>query len=127
MHQDNVIDGDFQNSFNVDSQQERLFTDASQHHKSGGFFVWLISIVVLFAILTAYLTQHIHVMNINIKMQKLEKNVTKIKRENELLEISLAKHTRMESIDALATNQLKMIRPERVEYIIVGNVSGGQL
>jgi len=36
------------------------------------------------------------------------------------LEISLAKYTRMESIDSLAVNVLKMTRPERVEYIIVG-------
>jgi len=81
-------------------------------------------VVVLFSFLTAYLTQHIYVMNISYQMQENVKNLRILQKENELLQIKLAKYESMEWIDKVAQQRLGMIRPEKIEYLIVKDKNG---
>lgn len=84
-----------------------------------GFLGWLITIVVFFAFLAAYLTQHIYVMNINRELNYLEKEMTEIRRENEHLQIALSAKVNMETIEKYALAKVGMIKPKQVKYIIL--------
>ncbi len=97
-------------------EPERLHPAKS---KTTHFFGLIIIVVFLFAFLTAYLTQHIHVMGINVELQKIENKMKNLKRENELLEIKLAKDTYIGNIDEIAISRLNMIRPNTIKYLIV--------
>ncbi len=63
--------------------------------------------------------QHNYVMRISYEKEDLEKKLSNLKRENELLEIKAARKTGLRQIDSYAQNTLKMKKPQQIEFIIV--------
>ena len=101
--------------------QDGGYTEIAVPAKQPRFYKFLfnlIAFVFLLAILTAYLVQHIYVMNVNFKMQAQETKLKELQHENEKLQIKLANHVSLENIDNLAINKLGMQRPQEIEYVI---------
>lgn len=63
----------------------------------------------------------IQTQSINHTMNKIQKQMQKMKRENESLEYTVLNVTRLEKIDDIARNQLKMLTPEKIYYITPKN------
>lgn len=72
----------------------------------------------------SYLAFHINVMQQANDLHELEKDLKQIRRENERLQIELAKYTSMEHIDAAAVYKVKMCRPAQIHYV---QIKKGQL
>lgn len=81
------------------------------------FLRTIILFLTVVVLLTLYLNYHIQVMGIGYKLQTLEKELKKIKNENDLLQISFAKYVSMEHVDNIAVEKLKMQRPQYIEFI----------
>lgn len=100
------------------ADQDSFFAEEQKQSAVLGFLGWLIAIVVFFAFLAAYLSQHIYVMSINRDFHALEKKMTEIRRENEYLQIALAAKVNMETIEKDALGRVGMIKPKQVKYIV---------
>jgi cell division protein FtsL len=75
--------------------------------------------VILLSFVAVYLMQHNYVMRISFEKEKLEKKLSEVKRENELLEIEASRKTGLAQIDRYAHSRLAMDKPEQIEFIIV--------
>ena len=82
---------------------------------------WRLFYFLIF-VLFLYQLQHLFVMNIDNKTQVLDKEIEQINRENEKLQIELYKNISLENIDNIAVSKLGMIRPEKVEFIVISVV-----
>lgn len=108
-----------QNGFQAQvNGQDNFFIEEQKQSAVLGFLGWLIAIVVFFAFLAAYLSQHIYVMSINKELNALERKMTEIRRENEHLQIALAAKINMETIEKDALSRVGMIKPNQVKYIV---------
>jgi len=63
-----------------------------------------------------------YVMNIDHKNQVLEQEIVQINRANDQLQIEWQRNISLENIDNIAVKKLGMIRPEKVEFIVVSLV-----
>lgn len=79
--------------------------------------------VISIVVVCLYLLQQISVMSINYQLTALEKNISHVQRENTVMEIALAKDTALEHIDTVAVSRLHMVRPERVEFVVLSGVT----
>lgn len=76
----------------------------------------LLCTVVFFMV---YMSTHIKAMQITNKLHGIETDLKYLDRENEKMQIELAKYVSMEHIDDVAVTKLNMQRPPRVEYVKV--------
>ncbi len=83
------------------------------------FTIKVILLVGLFTLMLVYLIQHNYVMRINYEKQAYQKQLTELKRDNELLAMEASKQSSLAQIDQAAVERLGMVKPEHIEFIVV--------
>ena len=83
------------------------------------FIIKIVLIVFLFTLMLVYLIQHNYVMRINYEKQAYKKQLTELRRENELLAIEASKQSSLAQIDAAAVSDLGMVKPKELKFIVV--------
>ena len=73
---------------------------------------------------------HLSIYTISIKtgyeIDKLRSNLEKIRSDNRYLSYVVAKEEALPRIEQIATKKLKMVYPEKIEYIVISTGESGK-
>ena len=81
------------------------------------FFRVLVATVFLGVISVMYLWHHVYVLNLSFEISTLTKQLAVLNRENEYLQVALARELSLENIDIIAVERLGMVRPRDVRFV----------
>ncbi|MFC1517701.1 septum formation initiator family protein [Candidatus Margulisiibacteriota bacterium] len=69
------------------------------------------------ALLAAYLTQQVFLMNLNHNIASLEKELETIHQDNERLRLEYAQSENLGYVERIAVHKLGMVRPRRITFL----------
>lgn len=79
--------------------------------------VGVVAISLLFALGLSYVFLQATKARLNWQIKKAEENVAIMHMENEKIRLGIAALSSLDRIESIATNQLQMVKPPKVEYL----------
>ena len=96
--------------------------NASSNSMSGKMALFYIFLLLLFAlILVSYICQSVKITHLNYKVSSLEEELNSIQREVDSLNLKVAREMSVARIETIARNDLKMVEPDKVEFVFLRN------
>lgn len=109
-------------NFTYLGKNENRKDNSSKNKLSGKTAVFYLFLLLLFAlIMVAYIGQCVKITHLNYKMSYLEDELNSIQREIHQLNLKLARELSVARIEQIAKNELNMVEPEKVEFVLMKN------
>jgi len=84
-------------------------------------FLCLFLLVFFAFILATYIGQFVRMAHLNYRLSQLEEEFNNIQREIDQLNLKLAREMSVARIERIAKNELNMVEPEKVEFVLLKN------
>lgn len=99
--------------------QDSLFQEDHEIEKKpkSKMILHFFSVIFIVALLAAYLTQQIYLMNLNNDIAALEKELTAIHYDNERLRLAYTQAENLAYVEQIAIHKLGMVRPRKINYL----------
>jgi len=100
-------------------EYSKTFSDLNLERKNA-FIVYcllFILIIILASLVVFYISNHITIVSLGYKIIKLENMKSKLEEQNRKYELVVDTLSALDRIETIATNQMGMIRPKKVEFV----------